>query len=67
MTIDERLNSLEDTINKLKEALNYNNSIARAIHKKNEERIHFLESQVNMLVKTKTAPDFGDIFKGMKK
>ncbi len=66
---DERLNALEDTVNKLKEAINHNTKVARSKHESDRKLIEELKGRVNLLEKSNSAAavDFGDIFKGMGK
>lgn len=70
MTVDERINNLEDQIRSLKETMNFNTKVARQIKKKQEEEIAALKKDVYEL-KSKLASaqnfDMSDFMRNMGK
>lgn len=66
MTIDERLNDLEDQIRKIKEAINSNNNVARQISSSLQKSIASLQLSIEQIKTQSTATNvnMGDIFGG---
>jgi archaellum component FlaC len=67
VTVDERLNRMEDEITKLKSTINHNNSVMRLKDKELKElkgRVAKLELQVKAGAAGTTNINMGDIFGG---
>ena len=62
MTLDERMNQLEDEIRRLKDTINHNNKVARAIKEKQDARIEELEKKLSNT--SQPNYNFNDIFGG---
>ena len=64
MTLDERMNQLEDQLKKMKEVMNHNNSVHRTVVNDMRAKIQELQTKVNQLsVRNSTGDVFGDLFK----
>lgn len=64
MTIDERLNHLEDQIQKIKEVIKHNNDIARSLNNRTKDLMTSMQDEINYLKTLSTANNvnMGDIF-----
>ena len=64
MTIDERLNKLEDEISEIKKIINHNNQISRTISTKISETLIGFQKQIDQIKTQSTATNvnMGDIF-----
>jgi len=61
MTLDERLNKLEDQIRSLKETINHNNQVARQAKQALETKIASLQNQIVEMGKPRNEA-FTDLF-----
>lgn len=66
MTLDERLNQLEDEIRNLKQTINHNNKVSRALNQNLKSQLTDAFKQIQELKTQSTAKNAGmdDIFSG---
>ena len=64
MTIDERLNNLEDQIRRIKDIINGNNEVARKLNVQLREQVKALQDQITELKNRPAGIQMGDNFFG---